>query len=104
RGFVIDHSLRSQLPAPRSVRVRVRGAWHAVSFIFTFIFGSVCVLALPIRSSCATRRDVSGQAIYDVVGVGFGPHEILLATPIGRSGRLTWRFRNIALSDASDPP
>jgi len=69
-----------------------------------YILGCICILLLPFPAFSATGRDVTGQAIYDIVGVGFGPNEILLATPVGRSSQLDWRFRKIALASLSDPP
>ncbi|HUJ80594.1 MAG TPA: hypothetical protein VLW83_01860 [Candidatus Acidoferrales bacterium] len=84
--------------------MRNRGAPRVISLALTLIFGLAGVLWLPFRTCCATRRDVTGQTIYDIVGVGLGTREILLATPIGRSGRIVWRFRKIALTDVSEPP
>jgi hypothetical protein len=57
----------------------------------------------PVKTSGGTR-DVTGQPIYDVVGVGLSPSEILLATPVGGPGQYAWRFRKIVFSASSDRP
>jgi hypothetical protein len=72
-------------------------------FTISLMIGLACILALPVKSSGGTR-DVTGQPLYDIVGVGLSSSEILLATPIGNPGQYVWRFRKIVLSASSDRP
>jgi hypothetical protein len=98
---VTVQELKSSIRLFPSVQ-RGKRAWHAAPIVFTLAF--VCASSLPFRASGAQRRDVTGQASYDILGVGLGPRTILLATRIGRPSQFTWRFRKILLTNASDPP
>ena len=95
------------LELKRSIRLapsvqRGQQAWHPAHIALTLAF--VCALSSPFRAFGAQRRDVTGQASYDILGVGLGPRTILLATRIGRPSQFAWRFRKILLTSVGDPP
>lgn len=62
--------------------------------------GLVCGFLLP-PAVPAAEREATRPSLFDIVAVGFGPGEILMATPVRSAGRLVWRFRKIALSPSS---
>ena len=112
RGICTDHGrldpfaalfALSILPAGSRLRFWAKQRGGRPAPFISLISVLACIL-LPVRVCGTTRRDVTGQAIYDLVGVGFSSKEILLATPIGRSGQLAWRFRKIALTGLTEPP
>jgi len=95
------YTFPTQRRAPNDMGfVPSNSALHSARFMVALALGLACgLLRLPPAS--AANRDVTGQPIYDIVAVGLARGEILLATPVGRTSRLVWRFRKIALSPPS---
>src|SRR5258708_37769380 len=63
-------------------------------------------LSVPQISSTAlfaAGRDPVDQPLYEIVAVGRGPGEILLATLASPSDKLRWRFRSIPVSPSDKP-
>lgn len=66
-------------------------------------FSLLCFILFSSLLAHANVRPVDGMPIYDVVAVGVGRDEIVLATLAVPSGGLQWRFRTIRLSPNNSP-
>ncbi len=74
----------------RRQRVRLReGAPLLVFFCFFLAFAPAVL---------SGKREIPNQPIFDIVAVGRGPGQIVLATPAAPSAKMEWRFRRISIS------
>jgi hypothetical protein len=68
-----------------------------VNLLVAFAWGLAFILTTS-RMVLAAGSDPPGRPIYDIVAVGRGQGQILLATPASPSEKLQWRFRKIPVS------
>src|SRR5579863_4800207 len=71
-----------------------------VCFFAAFTLG---LSVLPVDSSVllAAGRDPLDQPLYEIVAVGRGPGQILLATLASPSEKLQWRYRKVPVSPSN---
>ena len=84
-----------RVPRTRMPRMLSSGKLEAqLLTAFALVFS---VLLFVSGAPLAAERDPVDQPLYDIVAVGRGPGQILLATLASPSRKLQWRFRKIPL-------